>query len=151
MRAADVINLAAEAPGVPMHMTVVAVLDGAPLCDPAGRFRLDAIRRTVSAGVGSVPRLRQVLHEPGPFAGRPLWVDAASFDVSKHVGRIVVPAPAGEDALLELAALVMVRPLDRRRPLWRMVFVTGLAEQRIGLIMRCGRWSRPPLGRVRRR
>ncbi|GAA3394928.1 wax ester/triacylglycerol synthase domain-containing protein [Cryptosporangium minutisporangium] len=135
LRAADVINLAAEVPGVPMHMTAVATLDGDTLVDADGHLRMGAIRRTIEHGLAAAPRLRQVLHSPGVLAGPPLWIDRDGFDIRLHVREAALPAPGDEQALLDLAARLMVEPFDRSRPLWRMWFVTGLPDGRVGLVV----------------
>jgi WS/DGAT/MGAT family acyltransferase len=43
-----------------------------------------------------------------------------------HLNYIAAPRPGDWAALMELAARILSRPLDRRRPLWRMVVVDGL-------------------------
>ncbi|GAA4585348.1 hypothetical protein BJY16_002942 [Actinoplanes octamycinicus] len=93
LTAEDLINLAAESPDTPIHVAAVAVVDGAPLTDAAGRLRLDEIRATVGERLDRVPRLRQVIRDAGPFAGRPIWVDAPNFRVADHIDVAELPEP----------------------------------------------------------
>src|SRR5579864_5904105 len=80
----------------PQDIGAVAVLDGASLVEPDGRFRIEAVRDAVAARLHQVPRLRQLLYVPPPRLGPPLWVDAPKFDVADHVGVVPVKAPADE-------------------------------------------------------
>jgi WS/DGAT/MGAT family acyltransferase len=74
-----------------------------------------------------------VLEVPGHLAN-PVWVDDPDFDVSYHVRRSALPRPGNEEQLLDLVARLTARPLDRRRPLWEMYLVEGLAEGRSAVI-----------------
>ena len=120
----------------PQDIGALAVLDGAGLLDPDGRFFLDAARQAVAARLHLVPRFRQVLRVPPRGLGGPLWVDDPSFDVADHVRATPVPAPGDEPALLRVAEQLRRTRLDRSRPLWEMWFMTGLPERRIGMFAR---------------
>jgi WS/DGAT/MGAT family acyltransferase len=74
-----------------------------------------------------------VLEVPGHLAN-PVWVDDPDFDLGYHVRRSAVPRPGTEAQLLDLVARVTARPLDRRRPLWEMYLVEGLAGGRSAVI-----------------
>jgi WS/DGAT/MGAT family acyltransferase len=58
----------------------------------------------------------------------PVWVDDRRFDIAHHVGRVSVPAPGGPRELRDVAGRLLSQRLDRRRPLWRMWIVDGLAD-----------------------
>jgi diacylglycerol O-acyltransferase / wax synthase len=45
-------------------------------------------------------------------------------------------ASAGEAQLLAACEELRQRRLDRSRPLWQMVFLPGLTEERVGLVMK---------------
>ena len=95
---ADLINIAAETANAPMHMGIVATLDGASLCDEDGRLRLSDLRTKIERRLAAVPRLRQVMHSAGPFAGRPIWVDAPALRIEQHVLAIALAeAVSGPD------------------------------------------------------
>lgn len=125
----DLLHLAVSASTVPSQ--IAAVL----WTKPARSFDIAAVRGVVGERVRAVPRLRQRL-EAAPFGcGRPFWVDAAGFDVAAHIDAVACPAPGDDRALLELAAEILTTPLDRSRPLWRLVYVTGLADARVAVVL----------------
>jgi WS/DGAT/MGAT family acyltransferase len=64
-----------------------------------------------------------------------LWVDAPAFDVADHVAVFPLGAP-GEARLLVAGEELWRRRLDRSRPLWQMWFLPGLADARVGLVMK---------------
>ncbi len=58
--------------------------------------------------------------------GRPFWVEDPDFNLDNHMLHIALPKPATRRGLANLAAQFYNPQLDRTRPLWRMVFITGL-------------------------
>ena len=129
LTAQDASFLYLEDPDTPMHIGGVLVLD----C-PAGTLDHEALVDLVRARLPLVPRYRQrVLEVPGHLAN-PVWVDDPDFDLGYHVRRSAVPRPGTEAQLLDLVARVTARPLDRRRPLWEMYLVEGLAGGRSAVI-----------------
>lgn len=120
----------------PQEIGALAVLDGRPLLDADGRFRIDAMRETIGSRLHLVPRFRQCLRVPRRGLGGPVWVDASAFDVADHVRVVPLPDPAGEAELLSAAERLRAQRLDRSRPLWGMWFLTGLAGGRVGLFVK---------------
>ncbi|MBM7805757.1 WS/DGAT/MGAT family acyltransferase [Geodermatophilus bullaregiensis] len=116
-----------EDAGAPMHVAGVLVLepvDGG----------LDALAELLEARLPLVPRYRQrVVPVPG-YLANPVWADDPDFDVAYHVRRSAVPRPGTEAQLLDLVSRVTSRPLDRRRPLWEVYLVEGLAEGRVAVV-----------------
>jgi WS/DGAT/MGAT family acyltransferase len=119
-----------------MHVAGLAVLDGAPLVDSAGRLRLEHLREHVGRRLHLSPRLRQVLHRPEFGLGPPVWVDDRRFNITRHVRTRSIPAPGDEAALLATVAELNAPLLDRSRPLWELWFLTGLATGRVALLIR---------------
>lgn len=76
------------------------------------------------------PRLGQVLSWPARGLARPAWVPAEELRLSDHLRQATLPAPGGEQALLEYVASVMARPLDRSKPLWQIHIIDGLPDGR---------------------
>ena len=125
-----------ERPDWPGHFGGLAVLEAGPLLNAAGELRLAEIRERLARRLSRVPRLRQrVLSPPFP-GGRALWVDDDRFAVEHHVLQAAVPSPGGEAQLLETAAEIYGRLLDRHRPLWELWFLTGLDGGRLGALLK---------------
>jgi len=133
---ADLGMLWPDAFGWPQDMSVIAVLDGAPLLDGAGRVRVERVRDAITRRLHLVPRLRQVVHYPRPGLGRPLWVDAPSFDVTEHVRVHPLPAAADEEQLLRACEQLHQRRLNPSRPLWALWLLPGLPGDRVGMFMK---------------
>ena len=123
-------------PGCPQHVAILAVAEGGPLHDPDGRLRVDAVRQELAGRLQLVPRLRQRVLWPRVGQGLPLWVDDPAFDLANHVRTVQVPAPGGQRELLGLCDELCLRLLDRARPLWELWLVTGLAQGRVGLVLK---------------
>ena len=119
-----------------MDIGALALLDGTRLLDAEGRFRLEVVREAISRHLPRTPRLRQVLHVPGPGLGGPLWVDAPAFDLAEHVHVVALPAPVGEAQLLEAVEQLRSRRPDRSRPLWQIWLLPGLPQRRVGMYIK---------------
>jgi WS/DGAT/MGAT family acyltransferase len=127
--------LAVESPVTPMHFGALVILDGATLLDGRGRLRVDQVRRRLGRAVAAIPELRQVARGSGRLAGGPVWVDDVGFRIEHHVGTArLTRGAADEAALLGFAERLMEPLLDRAHPLWRVWFITGLSDRRIGLL-----------------
>ncbi len=134
--ALDMSNLRVEERGLPMHISVLALLDGRPLLDAGGELLTESIRRHVARRIRDVERLHQVLvwshgrHRP------PSWQAAPGFDVSDHVATRKVPPPGDEEALLRLCCDLNAAPLDRSRPLWELWLLDGLPGDGVAILLR---------------
>jgi diacylglycerol O-acyltransferase / wax synthase len=122
----DQMFLRLETPEWPCHFGGLTVMEGRALLDDEGRLRMSEITGRLERRLPLVPQLRRRLHVPGPLGGRPLWVDDPAF----------VPVPGGDREVLETAARVSMRRLDRRRPLWELWFFTGLREGRVAAMLK---------------
>jgi WS/DGAT/MGAT family acyltransferase len=135
LSALDAGFLYAERSEFPMHVGGVATFEGSPLFDDHGRFRLDEIRTALEARLPLVPRLHQRPVWPPVVWGRPVWVDDPHFDICRHV--TVFDAPGiQEHQLFDMVARTHSQLLERSRPLWHLMFVTGLEGDRVALIER---------------
>lgn len=120
----------------PQDIGALVVLDGGPLLDGAGHFRIEAVRQAVAARLHLVPRFRQLLVVPPRRLGGPLWVDAPEVDLAEHVSAVRVPPPGDEEQVLLVVERLRRHRLDRSRPLWEMWFLTGLPNNQVGLFVR---------------
>lgn len=126
--------LVLESPTTPMHIGSLTYLEGGPLRDQDGHIRLSELRRLVDERLALAPRFRQrPVWAPGSV-GRPVWADDPDFDVADHVSEVVVAPPGGEAELRDLFVHLMMRVLDRSRPLWELWVVDGCADGSVVLI-----------------
>ena len=131
LSALDASFLAIERPGFPMHVGSVSLFEGGPLRDLDGGLRVDDIRAAIAARLPENAYWRLAY----PYgAGRPYWVEDTSFKLANHVLIARVDAPGEERELLALTARLHQRLLDRRRPLWELWFVDGLADGSVAIV-----------------
>ncbi|MCU0311952.1 MAG: wax ester/triacylglycerol synthase family O-acyltransferase [Acidimicrobiales bacterium] len=136
LSALDASFLAAERPGVPLHIGGIARFEGGPLLDGDGRVRIDEIRRVVEAHLAAIPRFRRRLQSTPLNATLPLWVDDEHFDIAAHVHAVTVPDPGGDAEVWATVMGIQREALDRRRPLWDLTFLDGLADGSVVLVDR---------------
>ncbi|MGA9277947.1 WS/DGAT/MGAT family O-acyltransferase [Ilumatobacter sp.] len=68
-----------------------------------------------------------------PFGlDHPYWIDDPDFDLDYHVRHLGLAPPGAADQLSEQVARIVGRHMDRRRPLWEVYVIEGLAD---------GRWA----------
>ena len=116
-------------PSAHMHIGSIMVFEARPGTPP----ELRRLRRHAERRLTLLPRYRCRLSEPHTAALHwPTWVADPDFDVASHVRAARLPAPGGEQELLEWASRYWSERLDRERPLWDMRLVTGLEG---------GRWA----------
>ena len=126
----DLTQLATDVGPVALNVGAVLVLNpGSPGLDPA------TVRTDLAGRFGGIPRLRQQLVAVPWGLGRPVWVDAEGFDPTAHISIVACPEPGDQAALLDLAVTAVTRALPRDRPLWRALVVTGLAGERVALVL----------------
>ncbi|HEX9260012.1 MAG TPA: wax ester/triacylglycerol synthase family O-acyltransferase, partial [Acidimicrobiales bacterium] len=126
--------LAAEKPGLPLHIGGMAFFDGTPILNRRGHVRLEAVRALVAGHLHLVPRFRRKLLVAPFGTGLPYWVDAPQFDVAEHVRAVSLPKGGTAADAWDLATDVMREPLPRDRPLWEMVFIDRLPDNRVLLV-----------------
>ena len=110
-----------------MHVGAVLIFEGPP---PKYEDFLEHVRSRLSA----VPRFRQKLAFPPLEAGRPLWIDDASFNLEYHVRHTALPSPGSEAQLRLLTGRLFSQALDRSKPLWELWLVQGLERKRFALL-----------------
>jgi diacylglycerol O-acyltransferase / wax synthase len=128
LSAADAAFFYLDGPTTPQHVGGIAILSA-----PDG-FDYDRLVRLIEERISLAPRYRQKIRAvPGNLAN-PVWVDDADFDISYHVRRSALPRPGTERELLEFAARIQARLLDRDRPLWEMYLVEGMTDGRVAIV-----------------
>ncbi len=119
-----------ETPAQLMHVCGIVVVDPATM--PSGYsfgFMRDALARRVSA----IPSFRRTLRHVPLHLDHPVWVEAEDFDIDRHLHRIALPAPGGDEELAEICGHLAGIPLDRSRPLWEMWVIEGLAGGKVAV------------------
>jgi WS/DGAT/MGAT family acyltransferase len=122
--------LAVETDAAPMHMTGVVTLEPAVPGRPAS---FDEIRSYLEERLQAIPVFRRHLAEVPLGLDHPSWVEGG-FDPDAHLRRIAVPEPGGPAELCEVVGHLAAVPLDRRRPLWEIWVIEGLARDRTALV-----------------
>jgi diacylglycerol O-acyltransferase len=103
--------------------------------DGAGPLTLDALEAHVARRLPFLPTLRwRVVPVPGQLH-HPMAVEDPRFELRRHLHRMELAAPGDEDELCRVAAHLHREILDRRRPLWRLTLIDGLADGRQGLFV----------------
>jgi WS/DGAT/MGAT family acyltransferase len=116
------------------HMHIGAVMIFEPLAE-GGAPTPAVVTRHLERRLPALPRYRRRLSEARTGGRRwPVWEEDPSFDPAAHVRRAALPSPGGEAEQLEWAADYFSQRLDRRRPLWEMVVLEGLAGGRWALV-----------------
>jgi len=130
----DAAYLRREAAGGPFMQNVNYIpLEATPaLVDPSGNPDVDRLRRHIESRLHLVPVLRRRVQWPWR-GGRPWWVDDASFDISNHV-QLGEPATLTADGVRALAEALANEPLDRNRPLWKLLVTPQLEDGSMALL-----------------
>ncbi|MGW4066312.1 wax ester/triacylglycerol synthase family O-acyltransferase [Nocardia grenadensis] len=114
---------------VSLGIGTVAILEGPPPTRAELYGWLDR-------GLRQQPRLRQRVRRRAFDLRAPVWEVDAGFDLNRHVRWSALPAPGGDTELEQLIATELTERLDRDHPLWEVVVVDRLAEDRWALIVR---------------
>ena len=129
LSALDAIFLPMETDTQALQVGFVLVLEG-----PAPDATL--FRDLVVAGLAGVPIARRRVMRMPLDLGRPIWVDAETFDPASHLRRVAVDAPGDESQLRALVAQLMAPRLDATRPLWELWQVDGLSGGRWAVVVK---------------
>lgn len=108
----------------PMHVCSILELDTATM---PGGYTFDRLRDALAVRLAAMPEFREKLADSPLNLDHPVWVDDKNFDVDRHVHRIGLPPPGGRAELSEICGHIASLPLDRRRPLWEMWVIEGVA------------------------
>lgn len=144
LSALDVGFLQLETASTPMHLGGIFVLEGAALRDDEGNLRLDDIRNHVESRLARAPAYLRRLHDVPLGVHRPLWVDAADFDIAHHVRSMslteCVPhgggVGGGLDHAVALCADLNAECLERTLPLWELWLIDGMNDGRVVMLQK---------------
>ncbi|WP_415823530.1 WS/DGAT/MGAT family O-acyltransferase [Mycobacterium basiliense] len=107
-----------------MHVCSVMELDTSTM---PGGYTFDRLRDALSLRIKAMPEFREKLADSPLNLDHPVWVDDANFQIDRHLHRIGLPPPGGRAELSQICGHIASLPLDRRRPLWEMWVIEGIA------------------------
>lgn len=121
--------------GALMVLERPAASDGEPVAD----LDFPTLVALVENRLQFVPHYRQMIKTVTLGLARPVWVDDPGFDINFHVRRAGLPRPGGYEQLHDLVGRIMSRPLDRKRPLWELYLIEGMADGRLAILTKTHR------------
>ncbi len=135
LSAQDASFVAFESDRTPMHVGGLSIyeLGGDTRATADGGVDFERIRAAILSRLPFVPRYRQRLMHV-PLDGAPIWVDAADFDVDRHVRRMTLPGTGDDRELRERVGFLLEEPLDPERPLWEIWVIDGLSDGRFAML-----------------
>lgn len=113
-----------ETSSQPMHVCSTIELDTSTM---PGGYTFAKLREAMSERIKAMPEFREKLADNALNLDHPVWVDDENFHIDRHLHRIGLPAPGGRAEVAEVCAHIASLPLDRRRPLWEMWVIEGVA------------------------
>lgn len=126
----DAAFLHLETPEMPMHVGSLMLLDLPE--GYTGDFYED-----VKAHVGTRLHLAKVFQRKlalMPFElTNPVWVDDEEVDLDHHIRHLMLPRPGTQLQLERQVSRLHAPLLDRSRPLWEMVVISGLASGQVAV------------------
>ncbi|MGD9621682.1 MAG: wax ester/triacylglycerol synthase family O-acyltransferase [Mycolicibacterium sp.] len=132
----DAILLYSETPNVHMHTLKLAVIQLDDRNRPGGAapFGVEQLRTVLGSRLYKLEPFRYELIDIPFRFHHPMWRENAEVDLEYHVRSYRVDPPGGRRQLDEAVGRIASTPLDRRRPLWEMYLIEGLAGDRIAVL-----------------
>lgn len=123
-----------EVPGSSMNIGAIIELDAGDVTDPAERYRI--IRQNIEARLHEIPALgRRLIRAPFDLTW-PILVPDRKIDLDRHIVRVALPAPGSPDQFDALIGDFLSKPLVRYRPLWQMLIIEGLPDNRCAVALK---------------
>jgi WS/DGAT/MGAT family acyltransferase len=126
----DAAFLAMETPAMYGHVGSMCILDPSSAESP---LTLAHVTDLIESRLHLIPPFRRRLVEVPLGLDQPYWIEDPDFDIEYHVRELALPAPGDDQQLAEQAARLHARHLDRRRPLWELYLIHGLAGERVAI------------------
>jgi diacylglycerol O-acyltransferase / wax synthase len=98
--------------------------------------RAEAMVERIEERLEQLPFLRWKLARTPLGLDHARWVDAGKLDVADHVRTLWLAGRGTDQELAAAVGAIMEVPLPRKRPLWELVVIEGLAEGRIAHLLR---------------
>lgn len=126
----DAAFLNLESNAVPMHVGCVSIFRA----DGDNPLTFERVVRHIESRLHLLPAFRRRLVESPMNLDMPWWIEDPEFDIEQHVHRRSLPAPGSQRELDELVRESLATRLDREKPLWEILFVEGLQNQRVAVL-----------------
>lgn len=125
--------LALESRSTHMHVGAVTIFGAGSFAKPDGGIDVERLKDFVSSKLHMIPRYRQRIVRV-PIEQHPVWVDDEHFNIDYHIRHIALPRPGTDEELKRIAGRLMSQQIDRTKPMWEMVVVEGLDEDRFAIV-----------------
>src|ERR1700735_4420084 len=127
----DALHVLEESAGEHMHTIKLAIV--AARSD--GAVTVAEIKDWARERLPQIPAMRWIVLKIPYGLGRPVFVDAGSFDVDRHL--FVERLSSGSDEEFdELVSRIASVQLARDRPLWELTIVEGLSGGQVALVFK---------------
>ncbi len=111
----------------PMHISSVYVLEG--------EVPFDKIMQRFESRIHLIPSYRRKLAQVPLSLGHPVWIDDPDFDLSRHVIHHQLPENSSLQDGVDAAVKLNEPMMDRTKPLWQMVCISGVPGKTLLLQM----------------
>ncbi|MBZ5594223.1 MAG: wax ester/triacylglycerol synthase family O-acyltransferase [Acidobacteriia bacterium] len=128
LSAVDAAFLYIERKEIPLHMALVTVFDGP--------IPFEEFVASIQAKMHLIPRYSQIVELTPYNLGYPNWKDDPQFDIRRHIFRVTLEPPGGDEELEDLAGRILSQLMDRSKPLWDIYVIDGLKDGRGAMIAR---------------
>lgn len=119
-----------EAAGTPMHVGSLMLIE--PPKKRGYDFH-EALLAHLAERLPRAPALRRVLHEAPLDLGHPLWSEAETLDLRRHLRRRRLTGRGTHQSLMRLVGRLHADPLPRDEPLWRFVVIDNIEDGLVAL------------------
>ncbi|MEB3070540.1 wax ester/triacylglycerol synthase family O-acyltransferase [[Mycobacterium] vasticus] len=133
LRGMDAMLLYLEAPNVATHTVKVGLLDVSRF---HGELSFEVFRELLRRRLYLLDPLRYQLVNVPLRLHHPMWIENSEVDLDYHLRRVRVSSPGGRRELDQLTGDIAGKLLDRRRPLWEMYVVEGMADGSVPVILK---------------
>jgi WS/DGAT/MGAT family acyltransferase len=129
----DAAFLYLESAGTPMHVGSLMLIE---LPDKRGYDFHAALLALVAERLPRAPVLRRVLYEAPLDLGHPMWADAPSLDLGKHIRKRRLPGAGGRAKLMALVGKLHSEALKRELPMWQFVVIDNVEPGIVALYIK---------------
>ncbi|WP_204011258.1 WS/DGAT/MGAT family O-acyltransferase [Sphaerimonospora thailandensis] len=113
------------------HIAGLTILD--PSDAPGGTINREHLVTLLRGRLHLAPPLRRRLVGVPLGLDHPYWAEDREVDFDYHVRELALPPPGDDHKLAEQVARLHGRALDRRRPLWELYVIQGVAGGLVAL------------------